>query len=381
MNSKTLNAIALSSVLVCLTACNSTNTHINDNQAKGKAGISATVANNFMVLASRPNNVHLVDLSKNEVVRSCEVPGGPGPGTVVMSPDNTIAYVLADHFNDVYGINIDNCELVFSTQQSSGNIRVKSMGSVALSPDGKQLYTHQNRVKLMYDHYELLDTEVAVFDTTAGLNVKASASFEAPRQVTIMDVMDSGTLILGGPDIYSMNTETGDYELLLASRSHEDPKFAQRDVLTVWPLGRINEEFFRLYSTARFNGESGDMNDADFLWGYERVDLKTGETEAKEFGPLTGVLFTGARRPGHLDKVYGTLNHLKEFDIATQTELRSIDLEKTYYCINFSTDGSKIYLSGALDNIAVYDADTLTKLTNIQLTGDGSMANSVVFER
>ncbi len=339
--------------------------------------------NQFLITVTRPDTtLHLVDINSDTIVRQCHMQDiGPGPGTVVMAPDKKTAFVLANHFGEVYGIDIDTCELVFSTQQTEANIRVKSLASLTLSPDGTKLYTHQNRVKLMNDHYELLAPQIAVFDTRAGINVKASQTFAAPRQITIMDTLDSGDILLGGQDIFQMNPETGDYHTLLKSLSHSDPQFAPRDVLTVWPMGTINHEMVRLYSTAKFNGEPGDMNNAQLLWGLEKVDLATGIADSTEFGPLTTALFSGARRPGHPDKMYGTLNYLKEYEISSQTELRSLELEHTYYTLNFNKDGSKLYLLGADADIAVYNADTFDKITNIQLTGDGSMANNVVFER
>ena len=335
----------------------------------------------YMATVSRPNILNLIDLHDNTLVRQCELPGGAAPGTLVVSPDREIAYVLADGFGDVYGIALDSCELVFSTNQSQGDIRVKSIGSIAISPDGREIYTHQNRVQLQRDRYLLQAPQIAVFDTSAGLDTQPVRSFDGPRQVTVMATDASGSLYLGGPDIYRMDVATGDYEIALASRSLEDPAYSQRDVLTVWPLGEVNDELIRMYSAARYRGESGDMDNADWIWGYERVDLKTGETEDRDFGPLEVVLFTGMRRPGHLDKMYGVLTQLKEFDVPSQSVTRTIELEHTYYCVNFSTDGSRLYLSGALSDVAVYDADSLEKITNIQLRGDMGMANSYVFNR
>jgi quinohemoprotein amine dehydrogenase beta subunit len=260
-------------------------------------------------------------------------------------------------------------------------MRVKSMASLALSPDGRELYTHQLRVKLLPDRYEVQEPLVAVFDTGAGLDARPSRTFPAPRQVTNMVTDAAGSLYLGGPDIFRMDVSTGDYEVALPSRSLNDPAYSQRDILSVWPLGEVNDEWVRMFSTARYKGESGDMENADFMWGYERVDLKTGETEDVVFGPLDVVLFTSIRRPGQPDRVYGVLNELKEFDSKSQTIVRRVGLEHTYYCINFSTDGSRIYLSGALSDVAVYDADSLEKLANIQLSGDMGLSNSYVFNR
>jgi quinohemoprotein amine dehydrogenase beta subunit len=336
----------------------------------------------FLVTVTRPNTtLHIIDLQKNEVIRQCDLPEGPGPGTIVMSPDNSIVYILTNHFSDIYGVNIDNCDVVFSTQQSTDNIRVKSIASIAISPDGKEVYTHQNRVKIMNDHYQMLPPQIAAFDTSAGLQAKASRTFDAPRQVATMDTLESGELVMGGQDIFLMDIHSGKFEVILPSLNDTQSGYSPKDVLTVWQMGKINNEFYRMYSRAKFNGEEGDLANAEYIWGHEIVNLKTGEAEAKDFGPIETVLFTSIRRPGQLNRVYATLNDLKEYDSNTQKLIRSVDLPYTYYCINFSHDGSKIYLSGALDDVAVYDADTLENLANIKLTGDGSMSTSIIFKR
>ncbi len=118
------------------------------------------------------------------------------------------------------------------------------------------------------------------------------------------------------------------------------------------------------------------------MWGYERVDLATGETESRDFGPLEVVLFSGMTRPGKRNEFFGALTQLKKYDVEQQKELASVDLDHSYYCVNFSTDGSKVYLAGTYNDIAIYDADTLKKLGNIQLPGgDMSLATAQVFQR
>ena len=355
-------------VLGLLTACSPT--------LPTKAGSTK----DYMVVVNRPNLLHLIDLSRDEIVKSCQLPGTSAPGTLVMSPDNRIAYVLADHFSNVYGINIENCEVVFSAIQSYANIRIKSLASIAISPDGKELYTHQNPTRLLSDHFEVMDTQVAVYNTTDGLNAQPARTLPAPRQVTIMATDQQGTLYLGAPDIYAMNPVTGETRVVIPSRSYKDNRFSQRDSLTVWPIGSVSKEFIRMYSTAKYRDDSQDMDSADWMWGYERIDLTNGEIEAREFGPLNVVLFTGMTRPGDKNQMYAVLTQLKKYDVAKQQEIMSVDLEHTYYCINFSTDGSKIYLAGTFNDIAIYDADTLKKLGNIQLPGgDMSMSTPQIF--
>jgi len=382
MNRNFYPTLFLSSLVMLLSACQGSNSNTSTEEKRTTTNTVNVSEKEFLVTVTRPNTtLHLVDLQTNKVIRQCDLPAGPGPGTLVMSPDNSIVYILTNRFSDIYGVNIDNCDVVFSTQQSTGNIRVKSIASIAISPDGKEIYTHQNRVKIMNDHYEMLPPQIVAFNTSAGLNVEASRTFDAPRQVTIMDALESGELVIGGQDIFLMDIHSGKYDVILPSLNDKQPGYSGKDVLSVWQMGKINNEFYRMYSRAKFNGKDGDLANAEYLLGHETVNLKTGKAEAKDFGPVETVLFTSIRRPGQLNRVYATLNDLKEYDSTTQKLIRSVDLPHTYYCINFSHDGSKIYLSGALDSIAVYDPDTFEKLAHIKLTGDGSMSTSIIFKR
>ena len=106
------------------------------------------------------------------------------------------------------------------------------------------------------------------------------------------------------------------------------------------------------------------------------------EGEGRDFGPLEVVLFSGLTRPGDRNQFYAVLTQLKKYDVSQQKELMSVDLDHSYYCLNFSTDGSKVYLAGTFNDIAIHDADTLQKLGNIELPGgDMSLSTAQVFAR
>jgi quinohemoprotein amine dehydrogenase beta subunit len=373
-----ITRLLLTFILLCLSACaddvQEANVLTEEKAAPEKQ--------DYMVAINRPDNLHLIDLAANEIIRTCPLPGYATPGTVVMSPDRQVAYVLANRYAEVYGVDIDSCEIIFSTRQNHDNIRVITYGSIAVSPDGKEIYTHQNPTRLLQDHYEVLDTRVAVFNAEAGLNAAPVRTFPAPRQVTIMSTDAAGTLYLAGPDMFAMDVRTGALSTVIASLNHDDPRYSPRDALTIWPIGTVSNEFIRLYTVARFTDDSADMETADWFWGYERIDLQTGAAESREFAPLETGLFSGMHRPSHPDQIYAAFNQLKRFDVASMQETGSVDLDHSYYLLNFSPDGATVYLSGAQDDIAVYDAETLQKRTNIVLPGgDMALSTTVVFSR
>ncbi len=354
---------------------------ITASACSGKGSAQASV-HDFMVVANKPNNLNLVDLTERKVVRSCTLPGKYGSGTIAMAPDKHTAYVISNQFENVYGVNLDTCELTFSAIQSSGNVRVKSIGSLAVSRDGTEVYTHQNPVRLLPDRYEVMDTRIAVFKVADGLNAKPVRTFAAPRQVVLLIPGADDTLYLSGQDVYAMNMQTGEYTVKIPSLNAKDPLQGQRDVLSIWPIGSQSNEFMRLYTALRFTDETQNPDTARYMWGYERIDLTTGEAESRDFGPLEVVLFSGMTRPGDKNQLYAVLTQLKKYDVSQQKEVMSVDLDHSYYCINFSTDGSKVYLAGTFNDIAILDADTLQKLGNIELPGgDMALSSAQVFAR
>lgn len=364
-----LRVLALAALAACAGGCVGASP---EKSARLEAGAAA--GHDFMVVGNRPNNLQLVDLGARRVVRTCTLPSAPSPGTIAMSPDNSVAYILGGGMGEVYGVALDDCELVFSTQQSLGNERVRTLGGITLSTDGKRLFVFQAPVQLFTDHYEVQGTRVAVFDTSAGLNVTASRTLPAPRQVTIMKTGADGTLYLGGPDIYAMNSETGETRVALASRNRKDPAFGPRDVLTVWNIGESSGEFVRMFSAPRWKpGAEGDADQAQLVWGFEKVDLASGVASDAVAGPLEVGLFTGMTRPGHPDQFYSVLTQLQRFDVPNQRIDKSVDLDHSYYAVDFGTDGDTLYLTGTFNDVAIYDAESMTKLGNITLPG-GDMA-------
>lgn len=347
-------------------------------------GVAArTGGGDVMVVANRPNNLHVVDLAARRVERTCALPGAPTPGTIAMSPANDVAYVLGGSMGEVWGVRLADCAVVFSAVQSQGNERVRTLGGLAISPDGKQLYVFQAPVKLFLDHYEVQDTRVAVYDASAGRDALPVRTLPAPRQVTIMKAGADGTLYLGGPDIVALDPATGATRVALASRSLADPKFGPRDVLTIWNIGENSGEMVRMFSAARWKpGAEGDASQADLVWGYERVDLATGKASDAVVGPLRNGLFTGTTRPGKPDQFFAVLTQLQRFDVPNARIDKSVDLEHSYYVVNFGTDGNTLYLSGTFNDVAIYDADSLERLGNIVLPGgDMSAAGTKIFRR
>ncbi|MEO9524829.1 quinohemoprotein amine dehydrogenase subunit beta [Marinobacter alexandrii] len=337
----------------------------------------------YLVVANYPNNMHVIDVEADTLYKSCELPDSFGPGAIQMAPDGKTAYILNNHYEDIYGVDLDTCEVTFHAPMGwkSGE-RTKSIFSFAISPDGDELYAVQNPTLLFRDHYRVQPPRLAVYDTSSGKNAKPVRTFPAPRQVTVMMTGDDGTLYMAGPDIYKVDVTTGEREVAIASRNWERPLYAPPDVLNVWPIQSPSNDFTILYTTARFQDETYDLNTADWLYGFMNVDLETGETSTRDFGELVEIYFSGILSPKDDNIVFGVLNRLAKYDIEKQELIGVAELDHSYYCIAINHAGNKIYLGGTFNDVAIYDADSMEKLGSVQLPGgDMAISTSQIFIR
>ncbi|AZD09479.1 Quinohemoprotein amine dehydrogenase beta subunit [Pseudomonas chlororaphis] len=337
----------------------------------------------YMVTTNYPNNLHVIDLASDTLYKTCKLPDAFGPGTVQLAPDRKVAYVLNNHYADVYGVELDSCKQVFhaSITQQPGE-KARSMFAFTVSHDGKELYTVANPTQMLNDRYEVKQPRLDVYATDAGLKAKPVRSFPAPRQLTIMQSGDDGSLYVAGADVYQVDVKTGKFDVLIPSRHWKRPNYSAPDVLYVWNQQTWRHDFSLLYTAAKFKDQQQDPASAEYLYGLFSIDLKTGKSETTDFGPLTEIYFSGMRSPKDPNLMFGVLNRLAKYDIQQKKLLQAATLEHSYYCISFNKAGSKIYLSGTFNDVAIFDADSLKQIGSIKLPGgDMAITTAQVFMR
>lgn len=334
----------------------------------------------YLVQFARNNKLYVVDAKKREIVNTCNMPGNANPGALVVSDDGRKAYVLQDSFQAIYGYDLETCNNFFQANLSKDNIRGIAMFSIAISKNGKEVYTIYNPSKKNLNTYTVLDPVFAVFDTSSGLNAQAIRSFKAPRQTTIMAVADNGNIYTAGENIFEINPKTGDIKVKVKLRGWDKGDHSSPDSLAMWPIGKVSNEFMVMYTAAKFNDKEKNIENADFVWGATRIDLTTGLVEQEDFAPIETIMFTGMTHPQDSNILYGVLTELTKFDRKNQKVIKRVNLDHTYYCLNFATDGSELYIGGTNNDIAVYDPETLDKLANIVLPeGDSGAGTLQVF--
>jgi quinohemoprotein amine dehydrogenase beta subunit len=324
----------------------------------------------YLLTVSRPNHLHVIDTQTHAFVRSCELPGRQAPGLMALSPDNRIAYVLTNGWENVLGIEVETCKQVFAAHQSYDDVQVKTHGSLAVSPDGKELYTVQNRTRKHRSHFEVLEPRLAVFDTAGGLDAKPIRTFPVDRRITTIAATKTGKVVLGGADLKQIDPKTGKVEMLAELQSWKLERWMTPDAFAMFNGGEQSDEYILPYVTAKFADDTKNMETAEWWWGMNRVDLKTGKVEQMPFTPFEFVIFNFVTSPQDRNVVYGVFNKLSRHDLREKKMVNAVPLDHTYYNINITGDGKRIYVGGTANDIGVYDAETLEKISNIQMPGD-----------
>ncbi len=330
-------------------------------------------AKDMLLTPAKDGKIHIFDAAAREHVKSCDLGVESTPGVMVLSPDNSIAYVLVNLWEDVVGVRLSDCETVFKARGSTRQITRKTIASLAVSKDGTQLYTVRNPVKKHSDRFETLPPELAVFDTSAGLKAKPTALHKAPRRSTLLATDKDGTVYIAGHDIYAVDPETGETTVKIANRSWDRPKYSPPDVLAFWPIGTQNNEFMLMYTAAVFADDA--MTElADFVWGYSSVDLETGETDLRDFASVEVLMFSSVRSPHKPNELFGVYTQLSKHDVDSGELIKRVDLPHTYYVINVSTDGKEVYVGGTNDDIGVYDTETLERIGEMRIPSGADMS-------
>jgi WD40 repeat protein len=99
-----------------------------------------------------------------------------------------------------------------------------------------------------------------------------------------------------------------------------------------------------------------------------------------DIGPFY-IQFSGVISPDR-KYYYTVLNKIEKRDFKTNRVLATAeDLDKSYYTIQVSSDGKKVYLGGGGDTILIYDTDTMKLLKRLDTPGDAVLTHFRVQHR
>lgn len=326
----------------------------------------AATAADFLLAATRPNQLHLIDAAARRVTKTFDIPGDGLPSTLSVARDGKVAYVLTNRGESVSGIDLDSGKEVFRADFSHGSLRVKDMFGMTVSDDGQYLYAHLLPVRIKADEYEVGDTQFAIYRTADGVGAQPLRTIPAPRRIgMLLPGTDNSHFVAMGWDFYVIDAQDGAIRKTLPMRNWQRPGFGEPDVLAFWPQYEQSGIMSTPYAVPRTDVDP--QSPQAFQTGILTFDLARQTVGTHEFENATRALFSSVISPLNPMHAFTVMNQLVHVDLAEKRVVHSKAVKQTYYAINISSDAREIYLGGALDTIAVHDATTLELIGEIQM--------------
>jgi quinohemoprotein amine dehydrogenase beta subunit len=337
----------------------------------------STAAKDFMVVASRPNRLHVIDLAARQVVNTFPIPGNGFPSTITLPKDGKTAYVLTNRNESISGINLESGKEVFRADMSEQDLRVKSMMAMAVSQDGKQIYVHQIPTRLKKNEYETMPTRIAVYNTTDGLGARPVRVFPAPRRIGLLATGPASNRLLAlGWDLYVFDAVAGKIDKTFPLRNWKREGMGEPDILDFWPQYEQAGVLSTPYYAPRTNVDPKSPEALQL--GMLTFDLETESMALAEVANAETAIFSSVVNPVKKTEVFTVMNQVFKIDLAVKKVAKQAPTDRTYYAINISSDGKELYLGGATNIVSVYDSETLLKKGEIAIPGGHDQGTSAL---
>jgi quinohemoprotein amine dehydrogenase beta subunit len=321
----------------------------------------------YIVTAAKPDRLFVIDPTSRSIRSEFRIPAANDfLGAIVPSPDGRIAYILVNKMESISGIDLDSGKEVFRANLSSPGERVKCLFAFDVTPDGKELIVYEVPVRLGLSEYKVEDTRFAVFSTRSGLDAKPIRQFPAPRRVhTLLSKKDGKSFFAIGFDLYEFDRATGAQLTQKGIRNWDYANHSTPDLLAFWPVSEPTGVFATpIYSSVTAPAGSGDAVAKTALM---TLDLTSGDLQYHDFEDTSALIFSAVLSPAKTE-AFGVYSQLSKIDTRSNTLLKRVDLEHTYYAVLVSTDGKEVYAAGAMCDVTIFDAATLEKKGNVRLT-------------
>lgn len=322
------------------------------------------------------NKFNVIDGDKDEIVATIETKGKKVTNFTWDPRDLDKVYTITDWGQQIEQLDLAGKKVVRTFRMGAGDVKVRTL-DIELNPANPNLlYALSLRQRWLPDEIVDMTPAVMVLDLATGKVVK---EIEIPRGCTnIFFGYDGSEFYVTGRDVFVYDPMTGKQVNFLGighpTTTGVDPQIS----LNIWRLHDQSGMAMILV---------GSQNSANNLMyqGYFTIDLRKKSTEGSmrlvtDIGPLY-IQFSGVVSPDR-KYYYTVLNTIEKRDFATNRVLATAaDLDKSYYTIQISSDGKKLYLGGGGDTILIYSAETMKLLKRLDTPGDAVLTHFRVQKR
>jgi WD40 repeat protein len=324
------------------------------------------------------NKFNVIDGDKDEVVATIETKGKKVTNFTWDPKDLDKIYTITDWGQQIEQLDLKGKRVVRTFRTGSGDVKVRSLDIEINPAHPNLLYALSLRQRWLPDEIVDMTPEVIVFDV--GVDPpKIVKEIEIPRGCTnIFFGYDGSEFYVTGRDVFVYDPMSGKQVNFLGighpTTTGVDPQIS----LNIWRLH--DQSGMAMILVGSQNSVSNLM-----YQGYYTIDLRKKSTEGSmhlvtDIGPFY-IQFSGVISPDR-KYYYTVLNKIEKRDFKTNRVLATAeDLDKSYYTIQVSSDGKKVYLGGGGDTILIYDTDTMKLLKRLDTPGDAVLTHFRVQHR
>lgn len=319
----------------------------------------------WIITATHPNLVYVLDGSTDEIIREIPLEGPGTPFQIAVSARQKTAYVITNRWESIAIVDLNAGREVGHIELSGGSEKVKAI-SIAVTPAGDRLYIYEIPTQWEIDRVKAAQPRLHEIELPSK---KSLRRIPMPRQVMLLAMAPDGqTLYAVAQDIYVVDLRKGAVIRSIPLKHVNITGLGEPDIFIFWPNYEQSSILSIIYS------DQPRLKPDSPLLGLINLDLTSGMTEWIELEALHRVIFNSVVSPTRR-RAYLVFNTLTEVNLDEKRVERVVELEHTYYTINISSDGQKLYLGGAQPDLAVYEASTLRPIKKIKLKGDQAIAS------
>ena len=340
------------------------------------SGNTPALGKDILLQGMLHNKFNVIDGDKDEIVATIETRGKKVTNFTWDPRDLDKVYTITDWGQQIEQLDLAGKKVVRTFRMGSGDVKVRTL-DIELNPANPNLlYALSLRQRWLSDEIVDMTPAVMVLDLATGKVVK---EIEIPRGCTnIFFGYDGSEFYVTGRDVFVYDPMTGKQVNFLGighpTTTGVDPQIS----LNIWRLHDQSGMGMILV------GSQNSVNNLMYQ-GYFTIDLRKKSTEGSmklvtDIGPLY-IQFSGVVSPDR-KYYYTVLNTIEKRDFATNRLLATAaDLDKSYYTIQVSFDGKKLYLGGGGDTILIYSAETMKLLKRLDTPGDAVLTHFRVQKR
>ena len=329
------------------------------------AGHGPAAAKDLLLQGMIHNTLNILDMDKDEIVGTVTTNGKKVTAITWDPKDLDKVFVITDWGQQIEQIDLAARKVTRTFRIGAGDVRVRSL-DIEVNPANRNLlYALSLRQRWLSDEVVDMTPVVHVLDTATGKVVK---EIDIPRGCTNLLFGDDGSeFYVTGRDVNVYDPVTGKQVNFLGLAHPTTTGVDPQIVLNIWKQHEQSGLAMILAGSQAASGNNLLYN------GYFTIDVRRKSTDGSmnlvtDFAPLYN-LFSAVVSPDR-KYFYTVLHDIEKRDLATNRLIGKGLLDKSYYTVNVSSDGKKVYLGGGGDSILVFDTDTMKLLKKLDTPGD-----------